>query len=228
VSDRQSDTDRFYLLLDQLAANLGGLSTLRDCTAAEVPSHGVYFFYETAELRVDSSPRVVRIGTHALTLTSHTKLWTRLAQHRGRVAGAHAGGGDHRGSIFRHHVGTALLAAGDWQPDLAAHWRDGKADRQTRNAEFALEQAVSDHIRAMPLLWLHVSDRELRQRIERNSIALLSCRTGGHDHPSNNWLGLSADSDKVRTSGLWNVNHVDEPYDTSYLDDLNRLIDAHS
>lgn len=44
------------------------------------------------------------------------------------------------------------------------------------------------------------------------------------EYASNGWLGRFADSDKVRTSGLWNVNYVDETYDSSYLDQLERLV----
>ncbi len=59
------------------------------------------------EMRSDhgSGLRVVRVGTHAVTTTSRTTLWNRLSQHRGV---AKTGGGNHRGSIFRLIVGTAL------------------------------------------------------------------------------------------------------------------------
>lgn len=205
---------------------MGGPRRLRDCTAAGWPTHGVYFFYEAGQERADGTPRVVRVGTHALTLASRTTLWRRLAQHRGRVSGPRPGGGSHRASIFRRHVGTALLATGDWDARVAANWRDPHADREARHAEYPLECQVSDYIGAMPLLWLHVPDRELRSLVERNSIALLSCRNGGNDPASPTWLGRLADSDKVRTSGLRNVNHVYEAYDASYLDELDLLVDA--
>ena len=39
----------------------------------------------------------VRIGTHALNAGAGTKLWTRLSKHKGLIAG----GGNHKGSIFR-------------------------------------------------------------------------------------------------------------------------------
>ena len=77
----------------------------------------------------------------------------------------------------------------------------------------------------MPLIWLPVHERYQRGRIERNSIALLSCRTGGTDRPSTDWLGHYAHSEKVRTSGLWNANHVDEHHDSAFLDELEHLID---
>lgn len=216
---------RFYELLQDLALRLGGTRTLADCAATDWPAHGVYFFFEPGQLRVDGTPRIVRVGTHALRPTSHTTLWTRLAQHRGQVAGERPGGGNHRGSVFRHHVGTALLASGSWPEHIAATWRQLKVDRTARQAEYPLERAVSDHIGKMPLVWLPVTDRHLRGLIERNSIALLSCRSGCHDQPSHTWLGLAADNHKVRTSGLWNSHHVDDHYEEAFLDELQRLAD---
>ena len=51
-------------------------------------------------------PRVVRVGTHALTAGSRSTLRQRLIQHRGQTSGP----GNHRGSIFRLLIGQALLA----------------------------------------------------------------------------------------------------------------------
>jgi hypothetical protein len=60
--------------------------------------------------------------------------------------------------------------------------------------------------------------------VERNSIALLSQRTGGIDRSSTAWLGRHAATEKVKTSGLWNVNHVDEPHNPTYLDLFTQLV----
>lgn len=93
-----------------------------------------------------------------------------------------------------------------------------------RQAEYPLEQAVTRHIGGMPFLWLAVSDRVERGLIERNSIGLLSRRSGGVDPASPQWLGLNADNKKVCTSGLWNVNHVEDEYDPLFLDTLSYLL----
>ena len=34
------DTDRFYTLLERLAARIGGVRRLRDCSARDFPTHG--------------------------------------------------------------------------------------------------------------------------------------------------------------------------------------------
>jgi len=44
------------------------------------------------------------------------------------------------------------------------------------------------------------------------------------DPPSANWLGLCSQRVHVRRSGLWNQNHVDEPYDAGLLIQLKQLI----
>jgi len=217
---QHEDTHRFYAILQELAERVGGPRRLRYCTAASGwPTHGVYFFFEDGETRVGSEvQRVVRVGTHALTATSRTILWHRLAQHRGHIGGTNPGGGNHRGSVFRLHVGTALFATGTWPREVQQSWQQPKVDNAQREAERPLELAVTAHISAMPLLWLDVPDRGERRFIEANAIALLSQRAGGVDAPSPRWLGLNAASSKVRTSGLWNSNHVDDRYDPAFLE----------
>jgi hypothetical protein len=224
-SRQLEDTDRVYSILDELAERGGGPRRLRDCTAASGwPAYGVYFFFEDGETRAGTDvPRVVRVGTHALTATSRTTLWHRLAQHRGHIGGTNPGGGNHRGSVFRQHVGTALLATGVWPPEVQQSWRQPKVDNTQREAERPLELAVTAHIAAMPMLALSVPNRGDRGFIEANAIALLSQRAGGVDPPSPRWLGLNAVSPKVRTSGLWNSNHVDDRYDPAFLDLMDAL-----
>lgn len=89
-SGRHLHHSEFYALLDMLANRLGGTRHLSTCTGRDIwPSHGVYFFFEPGELRIDGKPRVVRVGTHGLRSTSRTTLWKRLAK---LAAHASAGG----------------------------------------------------------------------------------------------------------------------------------------
>lgn len=65
----------------------------------------------------------------------------------------------------------------------------------------------------------------LRGKIERNTIALLSNQNKPTlDAPSSNWLGHHSARGKVRLSGLWNNNHVDEDYDPLFLRDMEELV----
>jgi hypothetical protein len=294
------DRDRLYALLAELRSRLGDLR-LAECDGRMGwPTQGVYFFFEDGELRPDSvTPRVVRVGTHAVSRGSTRTLWDRLSTHRGT---ARTGGGNHRGSIFRLHVGTALLnrdpqlrasvdswakgssaprdvreaeheveravsshirgmpflwirAEDDAGPDSVRaiiernaiallnrypqlrssvdSWaKESSAPRDVREAEHEVERAVSSHIRGMPFLWIRAEDDagpdSVRAIIERNAIALLSCSAPESgptaDPPSTGWLGHDCDNEAVRSSGLWNVRHVGERYDSSFLDLLESCV----
>jgi hypothetical protein len=92
-----------------------------------------------------------------------------------------------------------------------------------RLREQALEQRVSEVICAMPFVVIPVEDEpgpgSERAFIERNAIALLSnWQKEPLDAPSAAWLGHHCLSARVRGSGLWNSNHVDERYDPAFLE----------
>jgi hypothetical protein len=187
----------------------------------------VYFFREDGELRSDTGheSRIVRVGTHALTADSGTKLWTRLSQHRGQLS---TGGGNHRGSIFRLIVGAALIRRD--RLSLRTWGKGNTANKCIRDGELALEREVSHVIGAMTLIWVPIVDdagpQSRRGFIERNAIALLSnYNKPPLDTPSQGWLGNYSDRDRVRKSGLWNQNHVEETYDPAFLDIFSRLVD---
>ena len=228
MSERITNLRRFYDLLDRLEDRIGGRRQLARCDGRmEWPDRGVYFFFEDGESRSDSGrgPRVVRVGTHALKHGSRTSLWGRLAQHRGIVK---HGGGNHRGSVFRKLVGSAIA---ERHPSVAVEsWDRGQsAPRAVRAREHDLECRVSDAIGRMPFLWIEVPDEpapdSVRGVVERNAIALLSNHDrGALDPPSRIWLGNWCPRDKVRGSGLWNNNHVNEPHVPAFLDELERLI----
>jgi len=210
-ADRGQLLDELYELLNDVAAQAGGPRPLGATTGRDGwPTHGVYFLFEPGEVREDGlRPRIVRVGTHALTATSKADLWTRLRAHRGGLAGRNPGGGSHRGSVFRLHVGTSLIAR-DGHPEAAASWgRGSSAPREVRDQEVDLERGVSGHIAQMQVICLPVTDRHQRAEIERGSIALLSNYDRDPvDPPSSRWLGRYADREAVRRSGLWNVDHV--------------------
>ncbi len=224
---RQQDLVRFYTILDELEHRIGGVRKLDDCRGRmNWPQRGVYFFREPGEMRSDTGegPRIVRVGTHALKKGGSTTLWSRLSTHRGQLRN---GAGNHRGSIFRLIVGTALI---NRDSQNFPTWGEGdSAARDIRAAEVELERAVSRVIRNMPFLWLSIGDEpgpeSLRGKIERNSIALLSnFEKEPIDPPSQHWLGHHCDRNRVRASGLWNQNHVDESYTPDFLDELERLV----
>lgn len=228
------DVEEFYHLLNQLSLKLGGAKYLSQCNGRmPFPTRGVYFFFERDEKRTDNQTlRVVRIGTHAVRSGSKATLWNRLRTHRG----TQAGNGNHRGSIFRRHVGLAMIKRDNISnfPD----WGKGaSASKIIKQGELEHEKRVSTYIGEMPFLWVKVDDEPSKDShravIERNAIALLAGEDGQSpiDKPSENWLGLHSDREKIRLSGLWNLNHVGQvdkpiPYDPDFLQLFKEYIEA--
>lgn len=224
-------TERFYCLLSKLAEAPGQARPLREIgPKSPIPSRGVYFFLEPGEFRTVSPgvPRVVRVGTHAVYSGSKASLRNRLRRH----LGTRSGGGNHRGSIFRLHVGAAMLArdrtslptwgAGSTTP------KEVRISPEKLAEELACEKRVSEYLGGMPVLWIGVSDEPRPQSdrafIERNAIALLSNHLAPIDLPSSDWLGRFSPKSDIRESGLWNLNHVADDYDSSFLEMFDRYV----
>lgn len=215
-----------YEQLDELRF-VTGLRRLSECSARSGwPRRGVYFFFESGEKRADSTQlRVVRVGTHAVSVGSRTTLWNRLSTHRGSSKGT----GNHRGSIFRKRVGEAFLAKVPDDP-ITETWGIGSnASKLIRDSEEKHERLVSAYIGAMPLLWLAIDDepsaKSSRSYIERNSIALLSnSMKRPINPPSKHWIGNFCPTQTIRDSGLWNTNHVDESVDLQFIAKLSAYV----
>jgi hypothetical protein len=225
---REHDLNRLYDILARLRQIMGARLLCDPGALDDCPEQGVYFFFEPGELRHDGSvSRVVRVGTHAVAHGSAATLAQRLRQHRGTLSGA----GNHRGSIFRHHVGSALLRreTGRYPSSVIVSWSRREVDPEERAAEIGLEIEVSRYIGRMPLLWVTVPGPSEayndRRHVESNAIALLSdVGKEAIDPPSPQWLGRYADSGSVRTSGLWNVHDVDGAYDERFLEFLDACV----
>lgn len=231
MRDTAADLDRFYSLLSRLESFASqGLRLDTYSGKTPFPVRGVYFFRESGENR-SSNPsvaRIVRVGTHAVSAASKSTLWGRLKTH----LGTRVGGGNHRGSIFRLHVGAALLARDRVSlPTWGVGSSAPPAVRENptaRAAEAAWERKVSEYIGAMMVLWVDVPDEpgpnSKRALIERNAIALLSNHLAPIESASMGWLGHHSPRHNIRRSSLWNLNHVDETYDPQFLDDIETAV----
>jgi len=219
------DVDRFYQLLELLRERLSGMRRLSECTGrSDWPERGVYFFFDPREYRTTDprQPRVVRVGTHAVSRGSKSMLWNRLYSHRGTVSG----GGNHRASIFRLHVGAAMIRRSDGALEVRS-WGEGQsASRGVRAGEKELEELVSRYVGQLPFLWLSVLDepgtQSDRSYLEKNAVGLLSGSGAGKpfETPTVSWLGRFSAKPQVRDSGLWNIDHVGKGYDPRFLDVL--------
>lgn len=232
VSKEQSrlgDIDRLYSLLDRIeAANGAGFPALSELDSRLVrPSRGLYFFFEHNEFRMTAPfhPRVVRVGTHAVSAGSKATLWNRLRTHRGGLNGA----GNHRGSIFRLHVGESLIRKAGLEAAFPTWGVGQSASEITRVSEQEVELEVSETIGGMRVLWLEVPDSASpdsdRSYLERNVIALLSGQSGPLDLQRPEWLGHWSSRDAIRFAGLWNVNHVYESYERAALDVMEKYVE---
>lgn len=186
------------------------LPSLAEVLEGSLPTRGIYFFFEDSEQRSGRTElRVTRVGTHAVSRGAASTLRSRLRTHAGTAALA----GSHRSSIFRLHVGGALLLA---DPTRVPSWGNGSggtADAATRASEAELERDVSRRLREMRVVLVSVNDEPSAQSdrayIERNAIGLVS--TIGHrlDPPSPQWLGNSSRRAEIREHGMWNLDHLE-------------------
>ncbi len=74
------------------------------------------------------------------------------------------GGGNHRSSIFRSHVGAALLAKSG-RLDAYPDWEDQSVrDQDVMSQEAEIEAMVSGYIASMPVLcvWEYLTQRVLQ------------------------------------------------------------------
>ncbi|MBK8064302.1 MAG: hypothetical protein IPK29_09830 [Betaproteobacteria bacterium] len=160
-ANRLRDLDRLYALISRLASRRNCIDPqLVSRSSKTVPQKGIYFFFQQDEFRMTQplEMRVVRIGTHAVSKGSKSTLWNRLRTHRGAVDGS----GNHRGSIFRLHVGDALLRKLKTESRFP-EWGVGQsANAAIRDMEKEMELEVSKTISSMPVQWLNIEMRRPR------------------------------------------------------------------
>jgi hypothetical protein len=151
-----------------------------------LPENGIYLMFEDTEI-TSEGPRIVRVGIHR----GQGRLRRRLAYH---VA-------DRRGSsVFRRHVGRALLNRAGADPDEIARW----CDRTKPMPEW--EERTTAYISGnVSYCCIRVDDLAERAALEKWLIGTLSAQPLAA--PSTEWLGRSAD-EAISKSGLWNKQHV--------------------
>lgn len=218
LENRRKAIANAYGLFERLIRTTG-FCRLREVLSKDLPTHGVYFFFDDHEPTVFSNtiPRLVRVGTHGVSLGSVATLRNRLRTH----FGTRAGRGNHRSSVFRLHVGRAIIER-ERLSNLFANWGKGQsADREITNAEADMEKKVSDYIGNLRVLFIPAHDSagtgSIRATIEKQFIAMFTEHMCPLENSSNDWLGRFSDKQTIRETGLWNVRDVGEPYDSKFL-----------
>lgn len=159
-----------------------------------VPNDGIYFWYEAGEACQGQTQRITRVGTHR---GAH-RLRDRIKLHYD---------GDRDVSVFRCHVGGALMNR-DGEPESEVQgWYKARRSPVFSHQRFQqYEHRVDTEIERGTYRVLTVEDRAERLELEEKLIALISqCE---HCNPSPAWLGNHGYRVEIRKSGLWNVRHV--------------------
>ena len=155
---------------------------------------GIYVMFEDGE-KIGNLDRIVRVGK------AEESLLTRLTQHFINE--------DKDYSIFRKHVGRALLQKGNYSQVDINNWnKKGIKCPQ-------IEKKVTEELKRFSFCCTDVfSNIEEIKNLEQTLIETLSMynrlhkKQTGKDVFSKNWLGQDCTNDKVKTSGLWNDEHV--------------------
>lgn len=188
---------------------------------SSLPENAIYFFYEEGETwgHGGDNLRIVRVGTH------------RGGTFRGRMNEHYLvndskmdfdihSARPHDRSIFRKNIGRALLNRdGDnylhvWDLDLiSANNRTQHTHLRDVGKEKALEREVTRILRQQFCFrFIVVDDR--KDRVGDKGLERAIIGTVAQCHlctPSEGWLGNHSPIDKVRTSGLWQVQHLNSP-----------------
>lgn len=183
-----------------------------------LPENGIYFLYEEGEScsHQTAKQRIVRVGTHR-----DGNFRSRLAEHfllnERKMAFTRDQPAPHERSIFRKHIGRALLNKA--QDPYISVWDIDFTKRKTRDAnrhlrdigkEAAIEREVTQILREnFSFRFVEMADQIQRmghQGLERPLIGTLaSCPLCG---PSSGWLGRYSPNVQIRESGLWLIQHL--------------------
>ena len=169
------------------------------CVRNDLPANGIYLFFEkgeTAALDGTRIQRIVRVGTHR----RDERFRGRIRQHYGQVNSLR---GNKNSSVFRSHVGGALLNQSDPADPRIPEWQ-----RHGGTSFLEIEELVSKTLReCFTFVCLSVPTQDERLTLERGLIALIAQHPLAAPSPS--WLGRFATSPNIRRTGLWNVQHCD-------------------
>ena len=170
----------------------------------KLPKNGIYIIFEKGE-SFGKMDRIVRIGTH----TGENQLRSRLMQHFVKE--------NKNRSIFRKNIGRCFLNIENqdyldsWELDITS--KEGREDKLKRiDLEFekTLEKRISQYIQTnLSFCVFEVNAKEERLFWESKITSTLSnAAKFGEIKPSENWLGNHSTKDKIRESGLWQVNEL--------------------
>lgn len=185
-----------------------------------IPKNGIYIIFEKGEM-FKGFDRIVRVGTH----TGANQLQSRLHQHFTNE--------NKDRSIFRKNIGRCFLNldkspyAKLWELDFTTKaQREKNAHLRNETFEKQLEKKISKYIQKnLSFAVIEVNDRERRLNLESRLVSTISLCSSCK--PSPTWLGLHSPKDRIRESGLWQVNELyKESMRQNDFEELERLLNG--
>ena len=173
---------------------LGKLLSRKGKAGYDVPKNGLYFWYEEDELGHRGKQRITRGGTHE----KQGRLPARINKHFG----------GREGSVFRKHLGGALMKLNtEPEAEVKVWYKKRKENSRFNDPKFKhYEEEVTNQAKDSSYRVLKVDDSNDRLQMEKKLIALFShCEACC---PSKKWLGNYAYRKEIRDSGLWNIKHI--------------------
>jgi len=167
----------------------------------EIPNNGIYIIFENGE-SYKNFDRIVRVGTH----TGNNQLFSRLNQHFVKE--------NKNRSIFRKNIGRCLLnKAGNpylqtWELDTTSII--GKR-MHSKMIDFELEKQVEKEITKYIQAYLSFCVLKVDEKLQRLFWEAKIASTLAQSkelNPSPGWLGNYSPKEKIRASGLWQVNEL--------------------
>ncbi len=167
----------------------------------EIPLNGIYIIFERGEKYKDFE-RIVRVGTH----TGNNQLRSRLNQHFVKE--------NKNRSIFRKNIGRCFLnkESNDylnlWELDTTSRV-DKEKNLKLLDLSFEkeIEKKISYYIQTnLSFCVFQIVTKEERLFWESKIVSTLAKAVD--IRPSAKWLGNYSTKDKIKASGLWQVNEL--------------------
>jgi hypothetical protein len=184
----------------------------------EIPPNGIYIIFERGEKYLEFD-RIIRVGTH----TGYNQLYSRLNQHYIKE--------NKNRSIFRKNIGRCILKKENspylkiWDLDTTSA-EEKKMNSHMFDVEFEkqIERQISKYIQeSLSFCLFRIDNKEQRLFWESKIVSTLA--QSRELRPSSEWLGNYSPKEKIRASGLWQVNGLDGERITNIeIEEFKRLL----
>ena len=167
----------------------------------EIPKNGIYIIFENGE-KYKNLDRIVRVGTH----TGNNQLHSRLNQHFIKE--------NKNRSIFRKNIGRCFLNKESnpylslWELDITSRAEKEK-NLKLLDLDFEkkIEKRISNYVQTnLSFCVFQIDTKDDRLFWESKIVSTLAKATDIKS--SENWLGNQSTKDKIKVSGLWQVNEL--------------------